>query len=66
MIAIDILDTDEASDYGSIDNDVAALNEEGESHAREADVITGVTESRTKEVEEVHQAMKSSYIFPLC
>ena len=51
MIATDVLDSEEAYEYGSIDDDVAALDEEDESGLLEAGVSTGMTEVGTKEVE---------------
>ena len=55
LIATYVIDPEEAAEYGSID-------EYDESGFREAGVSTNVTEVRTKEVEEVHQAVKYSYL----
>ena len=53
MISTDVIDSDEAAEDGSIDNDGAASNEEDESGLGEVRVRTGVTQSGTEEVEEV-------------
>ena len=45
LISTDVLDSEEADDYGSIDNDGAALDEEDESGLGEAGVRTGATKS---------------------
>ena len=62
LIAIGVLDSEEAAEDGSIDNDGAALYEEDESGSGEAGMRTGVTESGTEEVEEVQQVVKYSSI----
>ena len=49
---------EEASEDGSIYGDTAALDKEDESGLGEAGVIIVVAEVVTKEVEEVHQAVK--------
>ena len=59
LIYIDVLDSDEASDDGSIYNGAAALDESG---SGETGVITGVTQSGTEDVEEVQRVVKSSFI----
>ena len=58
MIVIDVIYTDEASDYGMVEDDVANLGEENESGFVEVGVSTGVTEPGTKEVEVVQQDVK--------
>ena len=62
LIATDTLDSGEAAEYYSIDNDGDDLGEDDESGLGEAGVSTGVTEVGTKEVEKVHQAVKYSYL----
>ena len=47
MIAKDALDSEEAVDDGSIDNDGAASDEEDESGSGEAGMRTGATQSGT-------------------
>ena len=47
LIAMDIIDSEESAEDGSIDNDGAALDEEGDSGSGEADVIKGVTQPGT-------------------
>ena len=51
MIATDVLDPEEASEGGSIDNNGNALDKEDESGLGEAGVRTVVTQSVTEEVE---------------
>ena len=60
LITMDILDSEDAASDGSIDNYGAALDEEDGSGSVEAGVGTGVTESGTKELEEVQQDVKYS------
>ena len=60
LIDTNVLDSDKTAEYGSIDNDGAALDEEVESDSGEAGVSTGVTESVTEEVEELQQVVKYS------
>ena len=60
LIATDVIDYEEAAEYGSIDINVDDFYEEGQSGSGEAVVITGVTEVVIKEVEEVQQAVKYS------
>ena len=66
LIVTEVLDSEEAAEYGSIDDDGDYLDENGESGLEEAGVSTGVTEVGTKDVEEVQQAVKylslSSYV----
>ena len=45
LIVMDIIDPDQASKYGVIDDDVDASDKEDESGLVDADVITGVTEA---------------------
>ena len=47
LIATDVLDSEEAAEDGSIDNDGTTSDEEDESGSGEAGVITGVTQSGT-------------------
>ena len=67
LVATDFIDSKEASEDGSIDNDGATSDEEDESGSGEAGVITCVTQSGTEEVEEVQRVVKSysisSYMF---
>ena len=51
LIFTDVLDSNEADENGSIDNDGAASDEEYDSGSLEAIVITGFTQSGTEEVE---------------
>ena len=60
LIAVDVLEPEEAGQDGSIDINVSASDEEDESGFGEAGVSTGVIEVVTKEVEEVHKAVKYS------
>ena len=60
LIATDVLDSDDAAENGSIDNDGDALDEEDESGLGEAYVRTCVTQSGTEEVEEVQRVVKYS------
>ena len=60
LIAKDVLDSEEESEYGSIDNDGADPGEEDGSGLGEAGVIIGVTQSGTEEVEDVQRVMKYS------
>ena len=66
LIPKGVIESEEASEYGSIDNYGAALYEEDESGSWDAGMITCMTEAGTKDVEEVHQVVKyyslSSYI----
>ena len=57
-----VLDSDDAAEDGSIDNYAAVSDEDAESGLLEAGVRTCVTESGTKEVEEVKQDMEYSHI----
>ena len=45
LIAMDIIDSEESAEDGSIDNDGAALDEEDDSGLGEMGVITGITQS---------------------
>ena len=47
LTVTDVLDSEEKSDYGSIDNGGADLDEEDDSGLEEAGVRTGVTKSGT-------------------
>ena len=58
MIATDVLDSDEAAEGGSIDNDGAGLGEEDKSYLREAGLRTCITQSVKQEVEEVQWVVK--------
>ena len=58
MIATDVLDSEEASEYGSIDNYVADSYEEDDSGLVEAGVRTGVPQLVTEDVEEVQGVVK--------
>ena len=55
LIATDCIESEDLADDGSIDNDGADLDEEYDNGFGEADVITGVTKSATKQAEEVQQ-----------
>ena len=69
LIDPNVLDSEEAAEDGSIDNDGAALNEDYESGLGDAGVRTVVTLLGTEGVEEVQQVVKSSsllsYMFKL-
>ena len=58
LIAMDVLEPEEADEDSAVDDDGDALDEDDESGSGEAGVSTGVTEEVTKEVEEVQQAVK--------
>ena len=58
LIATDVIYSEEVSEGGSIDNDDNASDEDNENGSVEAGVRTGVTQSGTEEVEEVHQVVK--------
>ena len=60
LIATYFLDSEEAAEDGSIDNNGTDSDEEDESGLGEAGVRTGVTQSVTEEVEEVKRVVKSS------
>ena len=60
LVSMDVLDSEEAAEDGSIDSDGADLDKEDESGSGEADVRTGVTQSGTEEVEEVQRVVKYS------
>ena len=62
LIATDVLESDEAADDGSIDNDGAALDEEYDSGSGETGVRTCVTKSETEEGEDMQRVMKYSYL----
>ena len=66
LIATDVLESEEADEDFSIDNDGAASDEEDESGSVEAGARTDGTQSGTEEVEEVQRIVKpsslSSYI----
>ena len=62
LIATDVLDSEEAAEDSSVDNDGAASGEENESGLGEAGVITGVNQSVTEEAEEVQQVVKHYFI----
>ena len=53
LISTDVLESEEADEDGSIDNDGADLDEDDESGSGEAGVITGFTQSGTEEVQRV-------------
>ena len=57
-------DSSESVEYGSIDIDGTYLDEVDDSGSGEADVITGVTQSVTEEVEEVHRVVKYFSLLP--
>ena len=63
LIATEILECEEAAEDGSVDNYVSDLDEEDDSGLVEVGLITGIIEAGTKEVEEVHQAVKFSSLF---
>ena len=58
LIATDVLDSDEAAKYGSIDNDGTTSDEYDGSGLVESGLSTGVTEYGTTEMEEVQQDVK--------
>ena len=58
LIFTNVLDSEEADKDVSIDNDGDSSDEEDDSGLGEAGVRTGVTQSGTEEVEEVHQVVK--------
>ena len=58
MIATDIIYPEESAEDGYIDDDGAALDEEGGSGSGEAGMSTSVTEVGTKEAEKVQQTVK--------
>ena len=60
LIATDVPKSEEVAKDGSIDNYGSDSDEEDESGSGEVGVSTGVTESGTKEVEEVQQDVKYS------
>ena len=60
MIATDVPKSEEVAKDGYIDNYGSDSDEEDESGSGEVGVSTGVTESGTKEVEEVQQDVKYS------
>ena len=62
LIATDVIDSEESSEDGSICNNGDSSDEEYDIGLGYAGVITGVTESGTKEVEEVNQDMEYSYL----
>ena len=64
LIATDVLDSEESVEYGFIDIDGTYLDEVDDSGSGEADVITGVTQSVTEEVEEVHRVVKYFSLLP--
>ena len=67
FIEPNVLDSEEAAEDSSIDNDGADLDEEDESGLGEAGVRTGVTQSGTEGVEEVQQVVKySSLLSYMC
>ena len=55
LIATDVIDSKDLYDDGSIDNYGSDSDEEYDNGFGEADVITGVTKSATKQAEEVQQ-----------
>ena len=57
---MDVLDYEEAAEDSSIDNDVATQDEEDQSGSVDVGVRTGLTQSVTEEVEEVHWFAKYS------
>ena len=62
LIATYILESDEAADDGSIDNDGADQDEEYNSGLGETGVRTCVTKSETEEGEDMQRVMKYSYL----
>ena len=62
LIDTDVLDSEEVTKDGSIDNDGAALDEEDNSGLREPGVRTDFTQSGIEEVEQVQRIVKSSFI----
>ena len=66
LISTDVIDPEESSEDGSIDDDGADSDEEDESGSGDADVSTGVTESRTEEVGEFQQAVKNLLFHTIC
>ena len=62
LVSTDVLDSEEAAEDGSIDNDVDCLDEENDSGLGEAVVRTGVIQSGTEEVKEVQRVVKSSFL----
>ena len=57
LIATGFLDSEEAAEDDSIENDGAALDEDDKSSSGEAGVRTCFTQSGTEEVEEVHRVV---------
>ena len=62
FISTDVLDSGEAYEDVSIDNNGSALDEEDASVLGEAGVRICVTKSVTEEVEEVQRVLKYSYL----
>ena len=60
FITTDVLDSEEADEDGSIDNDGASSDEEDESGLVEVGVITGVDAAETEE--EAQQSVESNYL----
>ena len=60
LIATDVIDSEEEDEDGYIDNYSAASDEEDDIGLGEAGVRTGVAQSGTEEVEEVHWVLKYS------
>ena len=63
LIFTDVIDSEDASEDGSIYNYGAASDEEDENGLVYSCGRTGGTQSVTEEVEEVHQVVKYSYVF---
>ena len=61
-IDMDVIDTEEAADYGVVDDNGADLGKYDDSGSREVGVRTDLTESETEEVEESQKYVKSSYL----
>ena len=58
LITADVFESEEAAEYGSIDNDGAASDEEEESGSGEVGVRTGVTQSGIEEAGEVQRVVE--------
>ena len=59
---MNIIDPEQESEYGAVDDNGAASDEEEDSGQIEMGVITCVTEAGTREVEEVHKDVKPASI----
>ena len=65
LISTEVLESEEAAEYGSIDNDGDSSDEEDESVLGQAGVIIGVTQSGTEEVEDVERVVKITLFCPI-